>query len=162
MIVLIKSLDTTIGIWDPNTTSDFYLDKLPNITNLKPFALETLKFLKDKHEVGIVTNGFSVIQKRRILKAGIAPHIDFMISSDESKNAKPHPEIFDLALNKMSTPKEQILFIGDRPTSDILGAYNYGMDSCWYNPHNDDLPQGFTASPTHEITCLSEIQNLHK
>jgi 2-haloacid dehalogenase len=45
--------------------------------------------------------------------------------------------------------------IGDSWNSDIQGAAQYGIDTCWYNPERQPRP----ASPeiTHEIAALEEL-----
>ena len=31
--------------------------------------------------------------------------------------------------------KQEVIIIGDSLTSDMAGGINYGIDTCWYNPH---------------------------
>ncbi len=45
--------------------------------------------------------------------------------------------------------------IGDSLTSDIQGGNNYGIDTCWYNPHGK--VNGSGAVPTYEVEKLEAI-----
>lgn len=155
--IVLKKFDWDFSI---DEASEYFMNELPKISRLKPYALDVLKKLQGHAEVAVVTNGFSTFQHSRLAKAGLTDLVKFMVCSDDVNSAKPKPEIFDHAFSKMENKKEDTLFIGDRPTSDILGAVNYGMDSCWYNPHKDDYPEGFTARATYEAVCLTEILDL--
>ncbi len=45
--------------------------------------------------------------------------------------------------------------IGDGWASDILGAIQYGLDACWYNPGHKPRPAGYRI--TREIASLREL-----
>jgi HAD superfamily hydrolase (TIGR01450 family) len=40
---------------------------------------------------------------------------------------KPHPLLFQMALDRLGAPVEQCLMIGDRPDTDVVGAQRLGM-----------------------------------
>jgi FMN phosphatase YigB (HAD superfamily) len=40
---------------------------------------------------------------------------------------KPHPRIFEAALQELKLKGEEVLFVGDHPVDDILGARKMGM-----------------------------------
>ena len=48
--------------------------------------------------------------------------------------------------------------IGDSLSSDIAGAENFGIDSCWYNPQCLDTPSAH--APTFVVNSLLEIDSL--
>jgi putative hydrolase of the HAD superfamily len=48
--------------------------------------------------------------------------------------------------------------IGDRLETDILGAQNAGIDSCWFNPNREENKNDI--KPNYEIQKLSEILNI--
>ena len=57
---------------------------------------------------------------------------------------KPHPRIFEIALNLIGVPAARTLFIGDLLKTDIRGAKNAGMHTVWKparkHLQNDILP----------------------
>ncbi len=52
----------------------------------------------------------------------------------------------------------EALMVGDSLTSDIRGARNAGLRSCWYNPH--DLPPRPDIVPDYTIHALAELPPL--
>lgn len=59
---------------------------------------------------------------------------------------KPEPPLYDLSVSRLGVPKADVLAIGDRLDTDILGAMNAGLDSLWVLTGVDDLVS-FARSP---------------
>jgi 2-haloacid dehalogenase len=79
--------------------------------------------------------------------------------SDEAGAAKPDGRIFDVAFAAMGNPaKHEVLIIGDSLTSDIQGGVNYGIDTCWYNPHGNAHANALPI--TYEIKQLAELERI--
>ncbi|RLE89006.1 MAG: haloacid dehalogenase [Thermoprotei archaeon] len=72
---------------------------------------------------------------------------------------KPEPYLFKLILRDNPTPKEEILVVGDRIETDILGARNFGVDSLLVltgvtkREHLKELD----IRPTYVVNTLIEI-----
>ena len=63
-----------------------------------------------------------------------------MVVSEECGYAKPHRRFFEYTMGKIKSNKPiKPLVIGDRLETDIKGANDFGLDSCWYNP--DQKPE---------------------
>jgi putative hydrolase of the HAD superfamily len=60
-------------------------------------------------------------------RLGLAPHLDFCISSAEVGAEKPDPAIFQAALERAGVAPEEALHVGDQHRSDVLGAQGVGM-----------------------------------
>ncbi|MFZ4541587.1 MAG: YjjG family noncanonical pyrimidine nucleotidase [Rickettsiales bacterium] len=144
---------------DPATASLRYVDRLPQTVVLIDHAAEICEWLSGKGELGIVTNGIHAVQSQRIRNSAIAPYISFICDSESCGFAKPDVRFFEHArtlpkrFNKASS-----IVIGDRLEADILGARNFGVDSCWYNPLQ--LPSPAELAPTHEISHLSDLRRI--
>lgn len=108
-----------------------------------PNALETLRAIAAEREVVLLTNGITVIQKRRLTCSGIGDWVHGVVISQEVGCSKPEPEIFEIALGDLRP--EEALMIGDGIQSDVLGANRAGVDMCWYNPKGKALPEGMHA-----------------
>ncbi|TVR23966.1 MAG: HAD family hydrolase [Anaerolineaceae bacterium] len=96
-----------------------------------PEAADVLSELRDAGlRLGIVTNAFQPMWLRDV---EMAAHglLEFFprcrISAADVGYLKPHPAIFERALNCIGTAPEQTIFIGDNPTADIAGAQSNGM-----------------------------------
>jgi FMN phosphatase YigB (HAD superfamily) len=97
-----------------------------------------------------------VVQRGRLARSVIRQHIAEIIISEEIGFAKPAKEFFDTALARLGHPSRQdALMIGDGWVSDILGATQYGLDACWYNPGHKPRPSDCVL--TREIASLREL-----
>jgi len=109
--------------------------------------------------MGIVTNGVTWLQKKKMKKSTIGHLFNFMVVSDDVGIGKPHPKIFEYALTQAKVTKNsKILMIGDNFKADIKGAIEFGIDACWYNPHK--MQQSEETTPTFSIQCLKEILHI--
>ena len=100
---------------------------------------EALNFLSKKYVLGILTNGNANVYKFKIGK-----YFKFAISSLEARDSKPNRAHFDKALEFVDDISfDQMLHIGDHQVNDILGAYNLGIDTLWFNNNNEKWSQDF-------------------
>ncbi len=91
-------------------------------------ARELLSKLRTKGlKIGILTDLTTEIQLRKLEKLGISQYVDFVVTSEEAGNDKPHSVMFFLALRKMGLPPEKVAIVGDNPVADIEGAKYVGM-----------------------------------
>lgn len=141
---------------DPNLASHRYLETLPETVVLIDQAAEVIKELKNYGEIGIITNGIEYVQSKRIANSALDRLFDFVSVSETCGYAKPDVRFFDytVKLARAFRPESTII-VGDRLEADILGAKNFGIDSCWFNPHK--LPSPDELRPTFEIGHLSEL-----
>jgi len=76
------------------------------------------------HSVDAFING-----EHRVLAGGGALVAPFAIAAETDPVfiGKPHPLLFQIALNRLEVQPQQCLMIGDRPDTDIAGAAALGM-----------------------------------
>jgi FMN phosphatase YigB (HAD superfamily) len=98
---------------------------------LRPGALETLGALQASglRRIGLISN---TIQPARCLDAslertGVLAFCHVRVYSSEVGVAKPHPAIFQEALDALDVPAGQAVHVGDRLLADVYGAQNAGM-----------------------------------
>ncbi len=104
-------------------------------THLFDDALSTIERLRSVGlRLGIVTNGYTAMQSRKIHEHRLATLVDFVLISEEAGVHKPEKAIFDLALGKAEATAQQSLFVGDTPASDIDGARNAGLHAVLMDP----------------------------
>jgi 2-haloacid dehalogenase len=136
--------------------AEIYLQYLGACPELILGAVELLQALSEKYRIAILTNGLKKVQRSRLERSAIRDYVSEMIVSEEIGFAKPAREFFDVAFARVGNPeRHEVLMIGDSWTSDIQGAAQYGIDTCWYNPERQLRP----ADPkiTHEILTLGEL-----
>ncbi len=118
--------------------------------------LDTLK--TRKVPVAFITNGFTHLQRDKQKKLGLSRYSQIMVVSEECGVAKPHPKIFQTALDLIKSHPSRTLMIGDSLTSDGQGAKNVNMPFCWYNPHK--LPNPSDWQPDIVIHALRDCLSI--
>ncbi len=144
---------------DPVAIATRYTDHLAKSAFLLPDALEGIKRWSKKVPVYLVTNGISDVQRGRLACSEIKPYITDIIISQEVGTQKPDPKMMEAALAVAGNPdKRKVLMLGDSLSSDIRGAVNAGLDSCYFNPKG--TPNTTDTVPTYEIRSLREVDAL--
>ena len=73
-------------------------------------------------------------QRNRLEKAGMLQYFEKLFVSDRIGFPKPQKEFFDACFRELpELHPAEVLMIGDSISSDISGAYAYGMRTCWFN-----------------------------
>lgn len=135
----------------------FFLEHLPHRNILFPYTNEILSYLTEKgYKLHLITNGFEETQWSKIRNSSIDQFFDHVITSESSMSLKPHPQIFQYALNKANTSVEKSIMIGDNIEADILGAHGVGMDQVFVNYNKIDT----TFQPTYMIHQLRDLEDI--
>lgn len=144
---------------DPYDMAEAFVWALGAHGELYDGAREVLASLASMASLGLITNGLSDVQRSRLSRLGIADYFDAIVISSEVGVTKPRPEIFDIAFDQLGQPdKSDTVMVGDSLTSDIAGGRNFGIDTCWYNPHGNRAEPG--TEPTLEVRTLAELTSL--
>ena len=131
-----------------------YIDELPKDNHLLNGAWEILEYLNPKYQLHIITNGFAEVQTLKLHNSRIAHFFNTVTSSEEVGLKKPHPVIFETALDKAAAPPQHSIMIGDTFEADILGAEKVGMDTLFFNYRNDNVPETYKV-----VNDLTEIKS---
>lgn len=141
----------------PAELNSAFLEAMADICSVLPGAKELMEAITGKAKVGIITNGFTDLQAIRLARTGMDSYIDQVIISEEVGMAKPDSIIFEHALQRAGNPcKSKVLMVGDNLHSDILGGINFGIETCWLNPHGAMATDGIT--PHYTVSSLMELQ----
>ena len=143
---------------DAKAMGEDYFNFLSEGYDVVDGAFEILEYLRDKgYKIYATTNGVAFTQYKRIKNSGLEPLFDGVFVSEDAGHQKPEKEYFDYVIdNTDEKNRNNILVIGDSQSSDILGAINSGLDSCWYNP-NDGKNQ-YTS--TYIINNLFDLKKI--
>ena len=145
--------------FDANEFASTYMKYLGDGSFLFEGAIELIEDLSKKYTLSIVTNGLTVVQEKKTKKSITAKYFNDIVISEEIGIAKPHPDIFEHAINNLGEfNKDEILMIGDNLSSDIKGGINYNIDTCWYNPNKVENKTDLV--PTYEMADYNEIRSL--
>jgi len=102
--------------WERSENFDLYEDALPVLEELRGHGLK----------IGLVTNG------ARDVDEFLAHHqldVDVAVGSRSHGKTKPHPTIFQAALERLGVAPEEAAMVGDSPADDIEGARALGMSA---------------------------------
>ena len=115
-------------------------------------ALELIKRLKEAGVKIAVLSDFPPEQKGDIW--GIRPYCDLAIGSEEIGSLKPSARVFSTLSEKLATPAEKILYVGNHHQYDVVGPKKAGMKAAWklYLEKNQRL----------RISLLAGIHSLKK
>ena len=106
-----------------------YREHIPDIRYYED-VLPALKSLKDMGMItGILSDGYSVTQRRKIGAVGAENDFDIIILTDElGKDAwKPSPEGFRMIEEKYGLRPGEILYVGDNPKKDFYLSKTAGI-----------------------------------
>ncbi|MDJ0951011.1 MAG: haloacid dehalogenase type II [Alphaproteobacteria bacterium] len=121
-----------------------------------PEVADVLQRLKDGGlKTAILTNGSPDMIGAAVENSGIAPLLDAVYSVEEVGIYKPHPSVYQMAVNGLGVAKERISFQSSNAW-DAVAASAFGMRVAWcnrYGQRRERLP----AQPHAEMTSLSEL-----
>jgi len=120
---------------------------------LDPDARRVLDVLAaEGHTLGVITNFDSRV--RDVLRhLGIAPYFQGVILAAEEGVAKPHPDLFRIAMRRHHLREGESIYVGDDPSSDVEGALAAGMIPVLIDPLGGPFPPGeLRISSLGEIT----------
>ena len=117
-------------------------------------VLPCLERLKRRFRLGAISNGNASIEH-----VGLGHLIEHAVSASDVKVAKPDPQIYGHLAERFSAAPEEIVYVGDHPVYDVVGAAEAGYHAVWINREQDDWPEHLPA-PRHEVTDLRELEAL--
>lgn len=153
---LFGALEAEFGL--PSGSRDTLLadfrSRFPEVCFPFPRIAETMELLRSRGvSIGMITNGSSVTQRRKIERMGIESEFDVILVSEEEGVSKPSPVIFLRAVEALGAAASNAVYVGDNPDADIVGAHGAGLRAIWRR--NTDWPA--PAETDAVIDDLGEI-----
>lgn len=148
--------ELNVELADVKALSAHYLDLYASQTCLLPKVHETLAYLKPTYRLGLLTNGFTETQERKLDNNALRDYFEHEIYSHDVGALKPSPAIFERAMQVAKCSAEETAFVGDSPTDDIAGARGVGWTGILLDPHGRHAKE--TAD--YRISSLSELRQL--
>jgi len=98
-----------------------------------PEVVDTLALLqRAKIPCAILTNGSPMMIDAAVRSAGLTEYIDHHLSVDTLQIFKPDPRVYQLAVDAMNIPAENIAFQSSNAW-DASGAATFGFQVAWIN-----------------------------
>jgi putative hydrolase of the HAD superfamily len=106
---------------DPERFADTYVETELEATHVPEGITELLAPLPS---VGVVTNGYGPVQRRKLDATGLADHVDAVVCADDVEAFKPADEPFDAVTD--SVDAADYVMVGDNVDYDIRPAADRG------------------------------------
>jgi len=149
--------------WNPFQRFEEYFDELfsyfatPAAWQLYPEVTETLLGLRRR---GLILGVISNFDSRLVgILAGLGAGRLFeeIVVSSRIGYAKPHPEIFRIALSRHGLRPENAIHVGDSPINDLQGARNAGLRAVLVARENGGrLPKPDRVTSLRDILAMVE------
>lgn len=114
----------------PPILCEKFIDAFGSYAVLFESTTHVLTELRNKYKLGIVTNGQSSVQNKKMDTVNIREHVDFVLVGGDYIG-KPHPIMYEEAIKRMNLKAEEVVFVGDIFQTDIIGAKRFGMTPIW-------------------------------
>ncbi len=138
---------------DPHAAYDAFHEALA--TGIAyPDAEPALRALGQHYKLAVVSNA-DEDHLRAALAANELP-VDLVLSSEAAGSYKPRRPIFRAAAELLGEHIHDVLYVGDSPTADVLGARHAGMHVAWINRRGIARPAG-VPKPDYEVRDLHEL-----
>ena len=154
-----QSLEKSMKIFKINSTMKDELLDLYKVLSTFPEVKETLKKLKEKnYKLSILSNGTPSLLKELVSSNNLESIFDDVLSIEEVKIYKPHPNVYNIPIKKYQIEKNQFAYLSSN-TWDVSAAGNFGFNAVWVN-RNKNIFDNLDYKPITEINNLSDLNNL--
>jgi 2-haloalkanoic acid dehalogenase type II len=115
---------------------------------------EVVEALRGRYRLSILSNADDDFLHACLARNGL--RFDVVVSSEVAQALKPDPAIFAHLAGVLGLERHEILYVGDNPMPDIVGARRAGVPVVWLNrsgrPLPDDVPE-----PDLEVSSLRDL-----
>jgi len=115
-----------------NKRNDYYAELLSEEVHLMPGVLETLKSLKGKARMSVVTTSRRMHFNIILEKTGIADYFEFFIVNEDVQNEKPHPKPYLKAIEISGCNPDDCIAVEDTERG-LIAAKKAGI-KCYAIP----------------------------
>lgn len=133
--------------------ADVLLDAYNRLA-LFPEAREALSRLSS-HKLAILSNGSPAMLDPLVRNAGLHATMNAVLSVDEVRVYKPHPRVYQLALDRLGVTKDEVAFVTSNYW-DAAGAKSFGFRVYWVN-RGSVVPDPLSVTPDAVLASLSEL-----
>ena len=154
-----QSLDKSMKVFQIDTSMRDELLDLYKVLSTFPEVKETLKKLKEKnYKLAILSNGTPALLRELVSSNNLESIFDDVLSIEEVKIYKPHPNVYNIPIKKYQIEKNQFAYLSSN-TWDVSAAGNFGFNAVWVN-RNKNIFDNLDYTPITEINNLSDLNNL--
>ncbi|MCZ7566236.1 MAG: haloacid dehalogenase type II [Burkholderiales bacterium] len=121
-----------------------------------PEVPETLRRLRSAGiRTAILSNGSPAMLQAVVAATKLDAHLDAVLSVEEVGVYKPHPKVYQLAVDRLGVDAGAISFQSSNAW-DAYAASAFGMRVVWCNRYGQ-RPERLPGQPDHEVRTLAEL-----
>jgi putative hydrolase of the HAD superfamily len=143
----------------------------PRLRLPRPAATALRRLRQDGWRIGILTNGDTPIQARKVAALRVAAHVDTVVYARQHGcgGGKPEAAPFVEIARRLGVAPPHVVVVGDDERCDMAGAEGAGMSALrcdvWTGarpvPANCSVVDRLAALPAAVRTCLEEASSRH-
>jgi putative hydrolase of the HAD superfamily len=118
---------------DPSTFAATYVEAELEATQVPPGVVDLVASLD---RVGVVTNGYGPVQRRKLDATGLADRVDAVVCADDVEAFKPRAAPFDAITDALDA--EEYVMVGDNVEYDIEPANERGYRTVFVGPEGGE------------------------
>src|SRR5919197_81667 len=103
----------------------------PDVWRVFPDVMDILQALKGRGLITGVISNWDIRLGPLLEGLGLRPYFDHVVLSAVVGWEKPHPRIFESALQLAGVPPARVLHVGDNYQQDVVGARQVGIYAVW-------------------------------
>ncbi|WP_461246390.1 HAD family hydrolase [Treponema sp. R6D11] len=140
--------------------ADCFSDIHENLWYLLDGVEETLQKIKEKNiKLGVMTNGTSEIQRKKLKRFDIEKYFDYVFIEGEVGYGKPDIKMYEYMLQKTKVQNNKIIMIGDNLIWDIEPPQKLGIFTIWINTKKV-LLEDYNIKPDKIIRKIPDILSI--
>ncbi|GFK95293.1 Pyrimidine 5'-nucleotidase YjjG [Fundidesulfovibrio magnetotacticus] len=118
--------------WMPLFLAEMYRGISRNRLELYPGVKNVLDELAPRYRLAALSDAQSAWAVPEMLAAGLDGYFQPVIVSGDLGYRKPDPRIFQMALDALNLPPQEVLFVGNDMYRDVFGAHRMGMKTVFF------------------------------
>ena len=127
---------------------DAYPDAVPILDRLRASGLKT----------AVLSNGSPTMLVGAINSARLSDRLDAVLSVETAAVFKPHPSVYQIAVDKLGLPAHRICFVSANGW-DAVGAAAFGLRVIWIN-RTKAPAERLPAAAAVEISSLADLDGI--
>ncbi len=136
-----------------------------HIPNIKPFdgIGPLLKSLTNIKKLGLLSDGYLEVQKKKLDALGLAEYFDAVVFSDELGRDywKPNVVPYKKILKRLNVHPNEAVYVADNPEKDFKGPNRLGMDTIRIRleggEHYSKEPQSCEYAPMQTVYSIKQL-----
>jgi putative hydrolase of the HAD superfamily len=124
-----------------------------------PHVIPTLIMLREQgYRLAVVSDAPRMKAWLRLASMKITDFFDVVVTTDDAQGRlKPDPLPYEVALKKLGLESGEVVFVGDNPNRDILGAKKLGIKTVLAKYGEWTRAKEGSLKPDYEISDVKEL-----